>query len=66
VSTAVHGGDFAEEVLAKVRENGYISMVQYLYALAYVADDGVRNNERYLRLLKDAGFNWFERYELNE
>jgi FMN reductase [NAD(P)H] len=66
VSTAVHGGDFADRVLAKVRENGYISMVQYLYALAYVADDGVRNNERYLRLLKEAGFDWFERYELNE
>jgi FMN reductase [NAD(P)H] len=66
VSTAVHGSDFADRVLAKVRENGYISMVQYLYALAYVADDGVRNNERYLRLLRDAGFDWFERYELNE
>jgi FMN reductase [NAD(P)H] len=66
VSTAVHGSDFADRVLAKVRENGYISMVQYLYALAYVADDGVRNNERYLRLLKDAGFNWFEPYELKE
>ncbi len=66
VATAVHGADFAEKVLAKVRENGYISMVQYLYGLAYVADDGVRNNERCLKLLKDAGFDWFEPYELNE
>ncbi len=41
-------------------------MVQYLYSLAYVADDGVRNNERYLKLLKEAGFDWFEPYELNE
>ena len=41
-------------------------MVQYLYSLAYVADDGVRNNERYLTMLKDAGFDWFEPYELNE
>ncbi len=66
VATAVHGEEFAEGVLAKVRENGYISMVQYLYSLAYVADDGVRNNERYLKILKDAGFDWFEPYELNE
>jgi nitroreductase len=63
VATAVHGEAFAENVLAKIRENGYISMVQYLYGLAYVADDGVRNNERYLQLLKDAGFDWFEPYE---
>ena len=60
VVRAVHGDDFAEKCLAKIRENGYISMVQYLYGLAYVADEGVRNNERYLRLLKDAGFDWFE------
>ena len=66
VATAVHGAEFAERVLSKIRENGYISMVQYLYSLAYVADDGVRNNERYLRLLRDAGFNWFEPYELNK
>ena len=66
VATAVHGKEFAEKVLAKIRENGYISMVQYLYSLAYVADDGVRNNERYLTMLKDAGFDWFEPYELNE
>ena len=66
VSTAVHGAEFAEKVLSKIRENGYISMVQYLYGLAYVADEGVRNNERYLGLLKDAGFDWFERFELNE
>ena len=66
VATAVHGEEFAEKVLAKVRENGYISMVQYLYSLAYVAGDGVRNNERYLKMLKDAGFDWFEPYELNE
>jgi FMN reductase [NAD(P)H] len=66
VATAVHGKEFAEKALARVRENGYISMVQYLYSLAYVADDGVRNNERYLKMLKDAGFDWFEPYRLNE
>lgn len=66
VATAVHGPDFAEKVLTRIRQNGYISMVQYLYGLAYVADDGVRNNERYLKLLKDAGFDWFEPYDLNE
>jgi len=66
VATAVHGVEFAEKVLTKIRENGYISMVQYLYGLAYVADEGVRGNERYLGLLKDAGFDWFERFELNE
>jgi len=66
VATAVHGAEFADKILAKIRENGYISMVQYLYGLAYVADDGVRGNERYLGLLKEAGFDWFERYNLNE
>jgi nitroreductase len=66
VATAVHGEEFAERCLARIRKNGYISMVQYLYTLAYVADDGVRNNARYLKLLKDAGFGWFEPYELNE
>ena len=66
VSTAVRGPEFAESVLARIRENGYIGMVQYLYGLAYVADEGVRNNERCLRQLREAGFDWFEPYELNE
>jgi nitroreductase len=66
VSAAVHGAEFAERVLAKISENGYISMVQYLYGLAYVADEGVRKNERYLRQLRGAGFDWFDPYELNE
>jgi FMN reductase [NAD(P)H] len=66
VATAVHGKGFAEKCLAKIRENGYISMVQYLYGLAYVADEGVRNNERYLGQLREAGFDWFEPFQFTE
>jgi FMN reductase [NAD(P)H] len=65
VATAVHGNVFAEKCLAKIRENGYISMVQYLYGLAYVADEGVRNNERCLAELREAGFDWFDPYEFS-
>lgn len=66
VCTAAHGKEFADRCLAKMDEQGYMSMVQCLYTLAYIADDGVRNNERYLELLKQAGFDWFERYPLQE
>jgi hypothetical protein len=66
VAAAVHGELFAEKCLARIRENGYISMVQYLYGLAYVADEGVRHNQRCLDQLADAGFNWFEPYSFPE
>ncbi len=66
VATTVHGEEFADACIAKIGEQGFISMVQYLYSLAYLADDGVRNNEKYLESLKKAGFDWFEPYDLNE
>lgn len=62
VCRGVHGDEFADRCEARLRENGYINMVQYLYGLAYVADKGVEGNENHLRMLEDAGFGWFRRY----
>lgn len=62
VCRKVHGNEFAKECVNKIKENGYISPVQRYFALHYNADVMPRDNKRYLQLMKDCGFHWFEEY----
>jgi FMN reductase [NAD(P)H] len=66
VCRRVGGAALELKCLDKMRENGYISPVQYIYGLVYCADKGIEGNERYLELLEGAGFDWFKPHPLPE
>lgn len=60
----VGGEAFATEALTKLTEQGYIDAVQRYFGLHYVADELPLGNDKFLELMKEAGFGWFERYDL--
>jgi hypothetical protein len=60
VCRRVGGSDLERKFLDKVRADGYISPVQYIYGLVYCADKGVDGNQRYLDLFDGAGSDWFK------
>ncbi|MBU0982902.1 MAG: nitroreductase family protein, partial [candidate division Zixibacteria bacterium] len=63
VCTTVHGPEFADQCLARIREQGYINMVQNYFGLHYVADGMPQNNEDFVKLIVDRGFTWFTKTE---
>ena len=62
VCRRVHGAEFAEKCLARIRKNGYISPVQRYFGLHYMADVMPDSNGRYLKIMEEFGFNWFKEY----
>ena len=62
VCREVHGEEFAERCLARVRENGFISSVQRYFGLHYRANHMVSGNVGYLKMMEDWGFGWFKEY----
>jgi len=62
VCRRVHGQEFAEKCLARIKENGYISFVQRYFGLHYMADIMPEGNDRYLKIMEEFGFNWFKEY----
>jgi len=62
VCKEVRGGKFAEKCIKKIKGNGYINPVQRYFGLHYVASIMPQNNETYLKLMEEAGFNWFKKY----
>jgi len=63
VCQGAHGPQFAKKCLARVKEQGYISMVQRYFGLHYTANTMPRGNEDYLRILEEYGFNWFSEFQ---
>ena len=61
-----HGPKFADKCLAKVEEQGYISMVQRYFGLHYTADTMPQGNEEYLKILAECGFSWFQEFHPKE
>ena len=59
----VHGEDFAERCISKIRENGYISSVQRYFGLHYRADRMPRGNLDYLSLMEEFGFHCFKEFQ---
>jgi len=66
VCSGVHGEGHARDCIERIRENGYINRAQWYFGLHYRADEMPRGNDDYLRLMKEFGFSWFERYEAAE
>ena len=60
VCRQVHGSEFAEQCVQKMRENGYISAVQRYFGLHYRANLMPQGNDEYLALMRKRGFEWFE------
>lgn len=57
-----HGPNFADKCMAKVQEQGYISMVQRYFGLHYTANTMPRDNEKYLKDLEECGLSWFKEF----
>jgi len=62
VCRKVHGDEFAEKCLERIKTNGYINRAQHYFGLHYRADEMPEGNEKYLRLMQECGFGWFREY----
>ncbi len=59
----VHGKEFANQCLNRIREQGIVSVAQWYFGLHYTVDLMAEGNDWYLQLLEDFGFGWFKKYE---
>lgn len=62
VCTTVHGSEFANKCLARVKEQGYINAIQNYFGLHYQADLMPENNDDFMKIMEDFGFGWFKKY----
>lgn len=62
VCQAVKGKEWADRVMEKVRQRGWLSPIQRLYGLHYVAAGMPLQNPSFLLALKRQGFNWMEKW----
>jgi nitroreductase len=63
VCSDVHGGEFAERCLSRIRENGYITTVQRYFGLHYRANRMPKGNLDYLEIMEEFGFHWFKEFQ---
>ncbi len=61
-----HGQEFADEMVALVKEKGGFNRAQNYFGLHYVANGMADGNDTFLQHFKDAGFKWFEKWEKAE
>ena len=59
----VHGEEFAERCLSRIRENGYITAVQRYFGLHYRANRMPKGNLDYLKIMEEFGFHWFKEFQ---
>ena len=63
VCTKVHGKEFADRCLKKIKQQGYINAVQRYFGLHYIADLMPEGNDEFLEIMKESGFDWFEKFK---
>lgn len=63
VCQSVHGKEFAEKCIKKIKENGYINAAQRYFGLHYCADSMPDSNDEFLEIMEEFGFNWFKKYQ---
>jgi nitroreductase len=66
VCRQAHGEVFAKKALTQIEKQGYFNAIQNYFGLHYEANFMPQGNDEYLRIMKDFGFNWFEKYEPHE
>jgi nitroreductase len=62
VCRTVHGPQFADECVARIRRDGFISPAQWYFGLWYRADVLAEGNEAFVDLMEEFGFDWFKEY----
>lgn len=63
VCREVHGPEFAEKCVGRIRANGYINMIQRYYGLHYQADEMPAVNDDFVSLLEKSGLTPFKKFE---
>lgn len=63
VCQSVHGKEFAEKCIKRIKENGYINAAQRYFGLHYCADSMPDSNDKFLEIMAEFGFNWFKKYQ---
>jgi len=63
VCREVHGEEFAQKCIDRIKKQGYISAVQNYFGLHYRANRMPKGNDAYLKMMKEFGFNWFEKHK---
>lgn len=66
VCEKVHGEAFAEECIADIKGKGYISVAQRYFGLHYAADIMPHGNEEFVKIMREFGFDWFEKFKFIE
>jgi FMN reductase [NAD(P)H] len=64
--TLAHGKDFAEECIGRIKEQVLISMAQYYFGLHYTAHEMPEDNDDFLEIMKECGYDCFEPWEPHE
>ena len=59
----VAGEKFTEKCLDKIKKQGYISWAHRYFGLHYVANEMPKQNEKFLKVMEQFGFNWFRIYQ---
>jgi FMN reductase [NAD(P)H] len=63
VSRTVHGEEYADKCLAKIKEQGFISPSQRYFGLHYLANGLLQNNESFIKCLKNLGLDFFQNHD---
>ncbi len=62
VCRIVHGEEFAEQCVERIKKNGYINPAQRYFGLHYRADLMPEENDELLDIMEEFGFHWFKKY----
>jgi nitroreductase len=63
VCQKVEGSDFVEKCMDRIAKNGFINVAQRYFGLHYAADIMPGDNEDFIKIMKEFGFNWFEAFK---
>ncbi len=64
VCQAVKGKDYADNLIEKIKQRGWISPIQRLFGLHYHAATMPLGNDRFIGFLKSQGIDWFDKWTM--
>jgi FMN reductase [NAD(P)H] len=60
VALDVGGKEYADEMISKIKEQGFVNMAQYYFGLHYMANWSAIGNKAFIDALVSYGFSWIE------
>jgi nitroreductase len=63
VCERVCGKRFAQKCIDEIERRGYINVAQRYFGLHYSADIMPEGNDGFIKIMKDLGFGWFEKFK---